>query len=124
MPITIRFDKEAPTASAEFMITNPLLDLERKEIEAKTPRGIETVLLSDKFRQLTHEARTVIERELAGGNLEIVQLAGTICHDVNVYRPGIQLVVRERGRQDEMSEEARERFTSIAEIVREALKLS
>ena len=124
MPITIRFDKGAPTASAEFMISNPLRDFELNQIEAPTPRGIETVLVSEQFRKLTHEARAIIERELAGSKLEIVQLAGTICHDVNVYRPGIRLVVREGGGEGQLSEEARERFTSVAESVREALKLS
>jgi hypothetical protein len=124
MPITIRFDKSAPTASAEFMIASPLRDFEQKEIEAGTPRGTEAVLVSEKFRRLTHEARAITERELAGSNLQIVRIAGMICHDVSVYRPGIRLQVRERGRDGQFSEEAREQFTAIAERVREALKLS
>lgn len=123
MPITIRFDKSAPTASVEFMLNSPAGGFESKEIEAPTPRGLEKVLVSEKFRALTHEARAVAERELAGSELEIVQLGGTICHDVNAYRPGIRLVVRAHGRSGVMSETARERLTSLAETVREALNI-
>ncbi len=124
MPITIRFDKNAPTASAEFMIDNRLADYGLKEIEAPASGPMEFVLASEKFRQLIHDARRIVDRQLEGSNLEIVQLEGTICHDVNVYRLGIRLVVRERGRDGDLSEAARERFTSIAETVRETLKLS
>jgi hypothetical protein len=123
MPITIRFDKSAPTASVELMLNSPAGGFASKEIEAPTPREIEKVLVSEKFRELTHEAHAVVERELTESKLEIVQLAGTICHDVSAYRPGIQLVVREHGRSGEMSETARERLTSLAEALREALNI-
>lgn len=124
MSITIRFDKGAPTASAEIMIKNPLPDYDLEDIEASIPRDVDPMLASQGFKDLLDEVRGILQRELADDGLEIVQLTGAICHDVSVYRPGIWLVLRERAANGEMSEAGRERITSLAEKLREDLKLS
>jgi hypothetical protein len=124
MSITIRFDKDAPTASAEIMIKNPLPDYDLEDIEASIPRDVDPILASQGFKDLLDEVREILQSELDGSNLEIVQLTGAICHDVSVYRPGIWLVLRERGANGDMSEAGRERLTAVAEKLREDLKLS
>lgn len=124
MSITIRFDKGAPTASAEIMIKNPVPDYDLEDVEASIPRDVDPMLASQGFKDLLDEVRGLLQRELADNGLEIVQLTGAICHDVSVYRPGIWLVLRESGANGEMSEAGRERITSLAENLREDLKLS
>jgi len=124
MSITIRFDKGAPTASAEIMIKNPLPDYDLEEAEAPIPRDVDPMLASQGFKDLLDEVRAILQSELAYKSFEIVQLTGAICHDVSVYRPGIWLVLSERGANTQMSEAARERFTMLAEKLREVLNLS
>jgi hypothetical protein len=124
MSITIRFDKGAPTASAELMIKKPLPDYDLAEAEAAVPREVDPMLASQGFKDLLDEVRAILASELAAGNLEIAQLTGAICHDVTVYRPGVWLVLRERGKDGDMSEAARERVTALAEKLREDLNLS
>lgn len=124
MSITIRFDKDAPTASAEIMIKNPLSDYDLEDVEAQIPRDVDPMLASQGFKDLLDEVRGILRRELEGSNLEIVQLTGAICHDVNVYRPGVWLVLRERGVNGDMSEAGREHITAVAEKLREDLNLS
>ena len=124
MSITIRFDKGAPTASAELMIKKPLPDYDLGEAEAPVPRDVDPMLASQGFKDLLDEVRSILASELASGDLEIAQLTGAICHDVSVYRPGIWLVLRERGKDGDMSEAGRERVTALAEKLREALNLS
>jgi hypothetical protein len=124
MSITIRFDKGAPTASAELMIKKPLPDYDLAEAEAAVPREVDPMLASQGFKDLLDEVRAILASELAAGDLEIAQVTGAICHDVSVYRPGIWLVLRERGKDGDMSEAARERVTALAEKLREDLNLS
>jgi hypothetical protein len=124
MSITIRFDKDAPTASAEIMIKNPLPDYDLEDVEASVPREVDPMLASQGFKDLLDEVRSILQGELADDGLEIVQLTGAICHDTNVYRPGLWLVLREGGTQNHMSEAGRERITAIAEKLREDLGLS
>lgn len=124
MSITIRFDKDAPTASAEIMIKNPLPDYDLEDIEASVPRDVDPMLASQGFKDLLDEVRGILQGQLADNSLEIAQLTGAICHDVGVYRPGIWLVFRERGANSQMSEKGRERLTAVAEMIREDLKLS
>jgi hypothetical protein len=125
MPIKITHDANAPTASVELMITRPLEDFDLTMIEAPVPRDVDPILASQGFRDLLDEARAFLEREFAGHGLEITQLTGAICHDRNVHRPGIWLVVREsKAAGKEMSAAARTRVSSAAEAVRAGLKLS
>jgi len=99
----IQYDSSAPTASIELMITHPLPDYDLNEVEAPVPRDVDPMLASQGFKDLLDETRTVLDRELPAANLEITQLTGAICHDKSVHRPGIWLVLRERGTQLRLS---------------------
>jgi hypothetical protein len=124
MGIKISHDVAAPNASVELMITRPLPDYDLDDVEAPVPRDVDPMLASQGFKDLLDEARGMLDRELAGSELEIVQLTGAICHDKNVHRPGIWLVLRERGASKEMSPAARQRVAAVAETIRETLQLS
>ena len=124
MTTKITHDSGAPTASIELMITRPLPDYDLEDVEAPIPRDVDPMLASQGFKDLLDEARAILDRELAGGALEIAQLTGAICHNNEIYRPGIWLVLRERGGAMEMSPAARQRVTSIAEAIRTNLQLS
>jgi hypothetical protein len=120
----ITHDSGAPTASIELMITHPLADYDLDEVEAPIPRDVDPMLASQGFKDLLDEVRAILDRELVGSTLEIAQLTGAICHDKNIHRPGIWLVLRERGGAKEMSQAAHERITAIAEAIRTNLQLS
>jgi hypothetical protein len=126
MPIKISQDANAPTASVEIMITEPLSDYDLLEIEAAIPRDVDPMLASQGFKDLLDEARSFFELELAGSNLEIVQLTGAICHDRDVHRPGVWLVLRERGGASgkPMSDAARTRVSQIAVNLVKYMQLS
>jgi hypothetical protein len=124
MGIKISHDAAAPNASVELMITRPLPDYDLDEVEAPVPRDVDPMLASQGFKDLLDEARGILDHELAGSGLEIAQLTGAICHDKSVHRPGIWLVLRERGATKEMSPAARQRVAAVAETIRETLQLS
>ncbi|HSY58133.1 MAG TPA: hypothetical protein VK795_01165 [Terriglobales bacterium] len=124
MTIKIAYDKTAPTSSVELMITKPLPDYDLEDTEAPIPRDVDPMLASQGFKDLLDEVRTILDRDLSSGTLEIAQLTGAICHDKEVYRPGIWLVLRERSANGEMSVTARKRVASIAETLRHDLQLS
>lgn len=124
MAIKIAHDTGKPTASIELMITQPLPDYDLNEVEASMPRDVDPMLASQGFKDLLDEARTILDRELAGSGLEIAQLTGAISNDRNLHRPGIWLVLRERNAAKEMSQAARERVAAIAETLRTTLQLS
>jgi hypothetical protein len=123
MNIRIQHDMEAPTASIELPIVRPLPDYDLEEIEQPTPRDVDPLLASQGFKDLLDEARAVLDRELAGGSLEIAQLTGAICHEGHVHRPGVWLLLREGGAPDHkpMSEEAQAKVAALAEMLRETL---
>jgi hypothetical protein len=124
MTIKIAHDSGKPTASIELTITHPLPDYDLDEVEAPIPRDVDPMLASQGFKDLLDETRAILDCELAGGTLEIAQLTGAICHDKTIHRPGIWLVLRERGSGKEMSPAARQRVAAIAEAIRTALQLS
>jgi hypothetical protein len=124
MTIKITPDKSAPAASVELIITNQLPDYDLEDIEAPIPRDVDPMLASQGFKDLLDEVRAILDRELSGGPLEIAQLTGAICHDKEIYRPGIWLVIRERGAKGEMSPSSRQRVGEIAESIRHGLQLS
>ena len=124
MGIKISHDAAAPNASVELMITRPLPDYDLDEVEAPVPRDVDPMLASQGFKDLLDEVRTILERELAGSGLEIAQLTGAICHDKNVHRPGVWVVLRERGAAKEMSSAARKRVAAVAQTIRQTLQLS
>lgn len=125
MSIRIQHDHQAPTASIELPILRPLPDFDLEEIEQPTPRDVDPLLASQGFGDLLDETRAVVERETADGSLEIVQLTGAICHEGEIHRPGVWLVLRERGTADHqaMSQAAQAKVAALAETLRKALEI-
>ncbi len=126
MTAKISHDAGKPTSSIEWMIAKPLPDYDLEIVEAPVPREVDPMLASQGFKDLLDEARTLLHRDLAGSNLEIAQLTGAICHDKNIHRPGIWLVLSERGtsKDQPMSAAGRERVAAIAESLPNHLQLS
>ena len=58
--------------------------------------------------------------------LEVVQLTGAICSEGRVHRPGLWLVLREKGAAAgaPMSTEAKAQVTAVADELRQRLQLS
>lgn len=120
-------NNETPTFSVEIVIKKPLEDYDLLEVEAPTPRDVDPMLASQGFKDLLDDARAILERELEGRGLEIVQLTGAICRDGDIHRPGIWLVVAENGaspKNKEISPEAHARVAGAVEAVRSNLGLS
>src|SRR6202047_5155033 len=116
MGIKISHDAAAPNGSVELMITRPLPDYDLLEVEAPVPRDVDSMLASQGFKDLLDEVRSFLEAVLPGSELEIAQLTGAICHDQNVHRPGIWLVLLDRGAAKAfppMSDAARARVSEI-----------
>jgi hypothetical protein len=124
MTTKISHDAGAPTASVELMITRPLPDYDLEDVGAPIPRDVDPMLASQGFKDLLDEARGILEKEVAGSGLEIAQLTGAICHDQHVHRPGIWLVLRERGAKGEMSAPARQQVARLADKLRTSFGLS
>jgi hypothetical protein len=113
----ISFDVGTSTASLELMLTKPQPDYDLLEVEARVPREIDPMLASQGFLDLLDEVRALLNQEAAAHNLEVVQITGAICHDQAVHRPGIWIVLREKGQTKEMSPEARQNVAKIAESI-------
>lgn len=124
MAIKIVHDPSAPAASVELMITRPLPDYDLTEIEASIPRDVDPMLASQGFRDLLDDVRALLGRELAGKNLEIVQLTGAICRDGDLHRPGIWLVLHEHGEGAKMAAESQQAVAAVAETIRSTFQLS
>jgi hypothetical protein len=116
MSIRISPDEHQPSASIEIPLSNPLPDYDLEQLEQPTPRDVDSVLVSQGFRDLVDDSRGVLMDLLAnpphlpnssegstldftsssGRHLELAQLTGAICPgDDNVYRPGLWIVVRD-----------------------------
>jgi hypothetical protein len=124
MTIKITHDAGAPAASIELTIARPLPDYDLEEVEASIPRDVDPMLASQGFKDLLDEARGILQSELAGSSLKVVQLTGAISHDQNLYRPGIWLVLREEGAANEMSAAARQSVAKLAEKLGHTLGLA
>lgn len=124
MAITIRFDRSKPMASVEFMIQDALPQYELTRADAKDRTEVQPLLSAAGFKKLVEAVRSGFEQELTDGTFEVVQTSGIVCHDLDVYRPGILLIVRERGRDVTIAEKGREQITAIAEAVREKIGMS
>ena len=122
----ISHDSGAAAASVEIMLTEPLPDYDLLEVEAPVPRDVDPMLASQGFKDLLDEVRSFLEAVLRGGELEIAQLTGAICHDQNVHRPGIWLVLRERFglRTQPMSDTASLRVSEVTAGLLKHLQLS
>ena len=126
MPIKISYDAGAPAASVEIIIAEPVPDYDLLEVEAPIPRDVDPMLASQGFKDLLDEGRTFLDAELAGSGMEIAQLTGAICHDRNIHRPGIWLVLREHAatKNRPMSDSARKRVSEVASKLLNHLQLS
>lgn len=117
MPVKISYDTDAPTASLELMITKPVPDYDLDEVEAPIPRDVDPMLASQGFLDLLDEVRGLLQKELADGPLEVIQLTGAICHDKAIHRPGIWLVLREKTGEKQMTAAAREQVAASGETI-------
>jgi hypothetical protein len=108
------------------MLTEPLPDYDLLEVEAPVPRDVDPMLASQGFKDLLDEVRSFLEAVLPGSELEIAQLTGAICHDQNVHRPGIWLVLRERSghKTQPMSNIATLRVSEVTARLLKHLQLS
>jgi len=120
----ITFDVGAPTASIELMLTNPQPDYDLLEVEASIPRDVDPMLASQGFLDLLDEVRALLHRDANAHKLEVVQLTGAISHDGAIHRPGIWIVLREKGQTKEMSPQARQAVSLISEDIRCTFHLS
>lgn len=115
---------DTPTAAVEIMIREPLADYDLLQVEAETPREVDPLLASQGFKDLLDDVRVILEREMNGSGLEVVQLTGAICRDGKLHRPGIWLVAGETAAAGkEMSAEGRARLTAAVKAVRSGLGL-
>jgi hypothetical protein len=114
MAIRIAPDKDAPSIAIEIPLEKPLPDYDLEQMEQPTPRDVDSVLVSQGFRDLVDDARGVLTQLIADpppltnslhhtGELdltlkphfEIAQLTGAISPGNEVYRPGLWIVLKE-----------------------------
>lgn len=114
MSIRVVADDHQPCVTIEIPLDKPLPDYDLNELEQPTPRDIDSILVSQGFRDLVDDARGVLMDLLAHPPsqpnapenakldfthsaplpLELVQLTGAICPgDDEVYRPGLWIVI-------------------------------
>lgn len=111
-------------ASVEFVVRKapPNYPLTKTVVEDRSE--IQPVLSSLEFKALVDGVRSAFETEVADGKFEVLRVSGIVFHDVNVYRPGILLLLQEREREGTIPEKGRERVTAVAEAVREQLGMA
>jgi hypothetical protein len=117
MPIKVIPDTDKPFISIEIPLEKPLPDYDLHEPERSAPREVDSVLVSQGFRDLVDDARGVLleilcehRKTLAeesdhltdlgltpatSAPMEIMQLTGAICTQDEVYRPGLWMVLRD-----------------------------
>jgi hypothetical protein len=110
-------DENQPSVAIEIPLEKSLPDYDLVELELPTPRDVDSVLVSQGFRDLVDDARGVLLEILcahhksitdASGDLtdldltpeishpmEITQLTGAICTQDESYRPGLWIVLRD-----------------------------
>jgi hypothetical protein len=114
MSIRIIADVNQPSATIEIPLDKPLPDYDLDQLEQPTPRDVDSILVSQGFRDLVDDARGVLMDLLVHPPfhadspenakldfthskppaLELVQLTGAICPgDDEVYRPGLWIVL-------------------------------
>jgi hypothetical protein len=114
MSIRIIADENQPSATIEIPLDKPLPDYDLDQLEQPTPRDVDSILVSQGFRDLVDDARGVLMDLLVHPPfqasspenakldfthskppaLELVQLTGAICPgDDEVYRPGLWIVL-------------------------------
>jgi hypothetical protein len=96
MAMRIVPDQDKPSIAIEIPLENPLPEYDLEQLEQPTPRDVDSILVSQGFRDLVDDARGVLLELLSSTGMEIVQLTGAICPaDDDVYRPGLWIVVRD-----------------------------
>jgi hypothetical protein len=147
MSIRIIPDDDKPYTAIEIALEKPLPDYDLEAVALPTPRDVDSILVSQGFRDLIDDARGILmellsaasdlpgisagESKLAPLNItdhdpchfEIVQLTGAICSrdDEDVYLPGLWIVIRDTRCKSgaPLSEVAQQRIAAIAaELVR------
>ena len=114
MSTRIIADEHQPCATIEIPLEKPLPDYDLEQLEQPTPRDVDSILVSQGFRDLVDDARGVLMDLLehppvpsdspenskldfthsAPPPLELTQLTGAICPgDDEVYRPGLWIVL-------------------------------
>ena len=112
-------DSNKPSVAIEIPLEKPLPDYDLEQVEQPTPRDVDSVLVSQGFRDLVDDARGVLVEilcrqppDLAAASseltdlalvpagtppLEIAQLTGAICPgDDETYRPGLWIILHDR----------------------------
>ncbi|MBS1840304.1 MAG: hypothetical protein JSS69_13200 [Acidobacteria bacterium] len=151
MSIRLIPDDDKPYTAIEIALETPLPDYDIHDIEQPTPRDVDSILVSQGFRDLIDDARGILLEliaappELAGiepgesslaplnitdhdpCHLELVQLTGAICpgREDDVYRPGLWIVIRDtRCKSGEpLPEPSRIRVEGIARQLMRRLEL-
>jgi hypothetical protein len=116
MPLRVLPDTDKPFVSIEIPLEKPLPDYDLEDLDKPTPREVDSVLVSQGFRDLVDDARGVLLEILCAHHktiveqsshltdldlipdappLEIMQLTGAICTQDEVYRPGLWIVLRD-----------------------------
>src|SRR6266446_3684109 len=116
MPLKVLPDSDKPFVSIEIPLEKSLPDYDLEDLDKPTPREVDSVLVSQGFRDLVDDARGVLLEILCAHHktiaeessaltdldlspeapqaMEIMQLTGAICPEDEVYRPGLWIVLR------------------------------
>lgn len=127
MSIRIVPDENQPSAAIEIPLEKPLPDYDLENLEQPTPRDIDTILVSQGFRDLVDDARGVLTDLISGSGLEIAQFTGAICpDDEEAYRPGLWIVLQDAhtAHGQELSPASRSRIAAIADELVKRLNLA
>jgi len=117
MPLKIIPDEDKPSVAIEIPLEKPLPDYDLEELRLPTPRDVDSVLVSQGFRDLVDDARGVLMEILCAHHksitdnpggftdmhlnpeiahpMEITQLTGAICTQDVIYRPGLWIVLKD-----------------------------
>jgi hypothetical protein len=114
MAIRIVPDENQPSVAIEIPLEKPLPDYDLHDLEKPTPRDVDSILVTQGFRDLVDDARGILTELIAAPPpehhvdqrvveidmaprphpLEITQLTGAICPtEDEVYRPGLWVVL-------------------------------
>jgi hypothetical protein len=121
MSIRLIPDADKPYTAIEIALESPLPDYDIDEVDQPTPRDVDSILVSQGFRDLIDDARGILLELMAAStdvagiepgesplaplhltdhdpcHLELVQLTGAICpgKEDDIYRPGVWIVIRD-----------------------------
>lgn len=117
MPIKIIPDIDKPSVAIEIPLEKSLPDYDLEDLEQPTPRDVDSVLVSQGFRDLIDDARGVLldvlcehQKSITDADpgmtdldltpearhpMEITQLTGAICTGGEIYRPGLWIVLKD-----------------------------